>query len=120
MSQNGNFVVSFVEFETVDCAACAMNSLQGTNVPLPGMDRGGIRIEYAKNKVGETNKLALGQLPQSSPSMNSGMGDQASSQGNPFGMGGFSHMGNSSSNKTGFNVGIGRSAAMDYNGLMYE
>lgn len=49
-NKNGS-PVAFVEYADVRQAAQALNSLQG--FVLLSSDRGGIRIEYAKNKMGE-------------------------------------------------------------------
>uniref|UniRef100_A0A915JUG5 RRM domain-containing protein n=1 Tax=Romanomermis culicivorax TaxID=13658 RepID=A0A915JUG5_ROMCU len=46
--------VAFVEYTEIRHAAQAMASLQGFT--LPSSDRGGIRIEYAKHKMGESRK----------------------------------------------------------------
>lgn len=46
--------VAFVEYTDVRTATQSMNGLQG--FVLPSSDRGGIRIEYAKHKMGETRK----------------------------------------------------------------
>lgn len=50
----GGSPVAFVEYTEIRYAAQAMASLQGFT--LPSSDRGGIRIEYAKHKMGETKK----------------------------------------------------------------
>ncbi|GAB6019127.1 hypothetical protein CHUAL_000745 [Chamberlinius hualienensis] len=54
MHNKGGSPVAFVEYQDIRFAAQAMNSLQGFG--LVSSDRGGIRIEYAKNKMGETHK----------------------------------------------------------------
>lgn len=54
MHNKGGSPVAFVEYQDIRYAAQAMNSLQG--FVLVSSDRGGIRIEYAKNKMGETHK----------------------------------------------------------------
>jgi len=51
MHNKGGSPVAFVEFQDVRQAQEAMTRLQGF-IPLSS-DRGGIRIEYAKNKMGE-------------------------------------------------------------------
>ncbi|RUS88128.1 hypothetical protein EGW08_004090 [Elysia chlorotica] len=51
MHNKGGSPVAFVEFQDVRQAQEAMNRLQG--FVLLSSDRGGIRIEYAKNKMGE-------------------------------------------------------------------
>lgn len=51
MHNKGGSPVAFVEFQDVRQAAEAMGRLQG--FVLLSSDRGGIRIEYAKNKMGE-------------------------------------------------------------------
>lgn len=54
-SGNSSAPVAFVEFKDAECAAGAMNTLQGTY--LLSSDRGPIRIEFAKSKmaiIGET------------------------------------------------------------------
>ncbi|KAL5020402.1 hypothetical protein ScPMuIL_003294 [Solemya velum] len=54
MHNKGGSPVAFVEFQDVRQACEAMNRLQG--FVLLSSDRGGIRIEYAKNKMGEVGK----------------------------------------------------------------
>ncbi|XP_062605417.1 U1 small nuclear ribonucleoprotein A-like isoform X1 [Saccostrea cucullata] len=63
MHNKGGSPVAFVEFQDVRQAGEAMGRLQG--FVLLSSDRGGIRIEYAKNKMGEVGKKdeALGQSP---------------------------------------------------------
>ncbi|XP_061191057.1 U1 small nuclear ribonucleoprotein A-like isoform X5 [Saccostrea echinata] len=63
MHNKGGSPVAFVEFQDVRQAAEAMGRLQG--FVLLSSDRGGIRIEYAKNKMGEVGKKdeTLGQSP---------------------------------------------------------
>jgi len=51
----GGSPVAFVEYADVRCATQAMAALQGSY--LRYSDRGGIRIEYAKTKMGEGNGL---------------------------------------------------------------
>ena len=51
MHTKGGSPVAFVEFSDVRFANAALTSLQG--FVLASSDRGGIRIEYAKNKMGE-------------------------------------------------------------------
>jgi hypothetical protein len=51
MHNKGGSPVAFVEFQDVRQAQEAMTRLQG--FVLLSSDRGGIRIEYAKNKMGE-------------------------------------------------------------------
>lgn len=52
MHNKGGAPVAFVEYADVRCAAQALISLQGTY--LLSSDRGGVRIEYARNKMAET------------------------------------------------------------------
>ena len=52
MHNKGGAPVAFVEFADVRFAAQALVSLQGTY--LLSSDRGGVRIEYARNKMAET------------------------------------------------------------------
>lgn len=47
-------LVCFVEFSNAQCSTFAMNALQGCG--LDCADRGGLRIEFAKNKMGERKK----------------------------------------------------------------
>ncbi|XP_078329938.1 uncharacterized protein LOC111117330 isoform X18 [Crassostrea virginica] len=54
MHNKGGSPVAFVEFQDVRQASEAMGRLQG--FVLLSSDRGGIRIEYAKNKMGEVGK----------------------------------------------------------------
>lgn len=49
----GGSSVAFVEFSDVRQAAAAMGALQG--FALPNSDRGGLRIEYARNKMADVN-----------------------------------------------------------------
>lgn len=51
MHSKGESPVAFVEFQDVRFATDAMNRLQGCI--LLSSERGGIRIEYARNKMGE-------------------------------------------------------------------
>lgn len=51
MHTKGGTPVAFVEFSDVRFASAALTSLQG--FVLVSSDRGGIRIEYAKSKMGE-------------------------------------------------------------------
>ncbi|XP_074661406.1 uncharacterized protein LOC141914044 [Tubulanus polymorphus] len=51
MHTKGGAPVAFVEFADIAYASEAMKALNG--VVLPTCERGGIRIEYAKNKMGE-------------------------------------------------------------------
>ncbi|XP_067653419.1 protein couch potato-like isoform X10 [Haliotis asinina] len=51
MHNKGGSPVAFVEYQDVAQASMAMNRLQG--FVLLSSDRGGLRIEYAKNKMGE-------------------------------------------------------------------
>jgi len=51
MHNKGESPVAFVEFQDVRFATEAMNRLQGCI--LLSSERGGIRIEYARNKMGE-------------------------------------------------------------------
>ena len=66
MHNKGGAPVAFVEYADVRCAAQALVSLQGTY--LLSSDRGGVRIEYARNKMAETG--ATGG-PTSSPTSSS-------------------------------------------------
>ncbi|XP_048748687.1 U1 small nuclear ribonucleoprotein A-like isoform X12 [Ostrea edulis] len=63
MHNKGGSPVAFVEFQDVRQASEAMGRLQG--FVLLSSDRGGIRIEYAKNKMGEVGKKeeTLSQSP---------------------------------------------------------
>ncbi|XP_022238525.1 protein couch potato-like isoform X2 [Limulus polyphemus] len=54
MHNKGGAPVAFVEYQDVRLAAHAMNAFQG--YVLFSSDRGGIRIEYAKNKMGEVSR----------------------------------------------------------------
>lgn len=54
MHNKGGSPVAFVEFQDVRQATEAMNRLHG--FVLLSSDRGGIRIEYAKNKMGEVGQ----------------------------------------------------------------
>eukprot|EP01102_Stenamoeba_stenopodia_P019705 TRINITY_DN74_c0_g1_i2.p3 TRINITY_DN74_c0_g1~~TRINITY_DN74_c0_g1_i2.p3 ORF type:complete len:111 (-),score=36.09 TRINITY_DN74_c0_g1_i2:172-504(-) len=47
-------IVCFVEFSNAQCSAFALNALQGCG--LECAERGGLRIEFAKNKMGEKKK----------------------------------------------------------------
>lgn len=53
MHTKGGSPVAFVEFSDVRVASAALTALQGC--ALASSDRGGIRIEYAKTKMGEVN-----------------------------------------------------------------
>jgi len=53
VSRKDHSVMCFAEFQNVQCSTHAMNSLQG--VTLQSSDKGGIRIEYARNRMGESN-----------------------------------------------------------------
>lgn len=63
MHNKGGAPVAFVEYADVRCAAQALISLQGTY--LLSSDRGGVRIEYARNKMAET--VMNGGLSDGSP-----------------------------------------------------
>jgi len=52
-NKNGS-PVAFVEYQDIRQAAQAINSLQG--FVLVSSDRGGMRIEYARNKMGDAKK----------------------------------------------------------------
>ncbi|XP_035671660.1 U1 small nuclear ribonucleoprotein A-like isoform X1 [Branchiostoma floridae] len=52
LNNKGGSPVCFIEFTDIPCATQAMNALQG--YVLLSSDRGGLRIEYARNKMGET------------------------------------------------------------------
>lgn len=58
MHNKGGAPVAFVEYADVRCAAQALISLQGTY--LLSSDRGGVRIEYARNKMAETGGAGTG------------------------------------------------------------
>lgn len=58
MHTKGGTPVAFVEFSDVRFASAALTSLQG--FVLVSSDRGGIRIEYAKSKMGEVGTYLLG------------------------------------------------------------
>ncbi|VDN43728.1 unnamed protein product [Gongylonema pulchrum] len=49
----GGSTVAFAEFSDVRQATIAMSQLQGAHIA--SSDRGGIRIEYAKNKMSDVN-----------------------------------------------------------------
>ena len=79
MHNKGGAPVAFVEYADVRCAAQALISLQGTY--LLSSDRGGVRIEYARNKMAETvmnsgadGSPVSGASPSSSSSMVGGLG----------------------------------------------
>nr|XP_045614048.1 U1 small nuclear ribonucleoprotein A-like isoform X3 [Procambarus clarkii] len=61
MHTKGGTPVAFVEFSDVRFASAALTSLQG--FVLVSSDRGGIRIEYAKNKMGEGHKTEVDGAP---------------------------------------------------------
>ncbi|XP_064099338.1 uncharacterized protein LOC135210366 isoform X4 [Macrobrachium nipponense] len=65
MHTKGGTPVAFVEFSDVRCATAALTSLQG--FVLVSSDRGGIRIEYAKSKMGEGHKTETDGAPTCSP-----------------------------------------------------
>ncbi|XP_076438970.1 uncharacterized protein LOC143277898 [Babylonia areolata] len=67
MHNKGGSPVAFVEFQDVRQATEAMSRLQG--FVLLSSDRGGIRIEYAKNKMGEVGAKLEFPLIQSPVSM---------------------------------------------------
>jgi len=56
MHNKGGTPVAFVEYSDVRFANHSMNALQG--YVLFSSDRGGMRIEYAKNKMGEVSTLS--------------------------------------------------------------
>ena len=56
MHNKGGAPVAFVEYSDVRCAAQALMALQGTY--LVSSDRGGVRIEYARNKMAEVGNAA--------------------------------------------------------------
>jgi hypothetical protein len=63
MHNKGGSPVCFVEFSDVRFATHALTSLSGTMLPSSAEKGSGIRIEYAKNRMGEvSNQL---QHPQS-------------------------------------------------------
>ena len=76
MHNKGGAPVAFVEYADVRCAAQALISLQGTY--LLSSDRGGVRIEYARNKMAETGSNSGGSPTSgsSSSSLMSGNGHQ--------------------------------------------
>eukprot|EP00058_Branchiostoma_floridae_P006919 XP_002592407.1 hypothetical protein BRAFLDRAFT_118420 [Branchiostoma floridae] len=57
LNNKGGSPVCFIEFTDIPCATQAMNALQG--YVLLSSDRGGLRIEYARNKMGEKNRHRL-------------------------------------------------------------
>ncbi|RWS31799.1 protein couch potato-like protein [Leptotrombidium deliense] len=57
MHNKGGTPVAFVEYSDVRFATHAMSALQG--YVLFSSDRGGMRIEYAKNKMGEVSSQAI-------------------------------------------------------------
>ena len=62
MHNKGGAPVAFVEYADVRFAAQALMALQGTY--LLSSDRGGVRIEYARNKMAEAgNSPTSGQGP---------------------------------------------------------
>ncbi|XP_047485194.1 U1 small nuclear ribonucleoprotein A-like isoform X1 [Penaeus chinensis] len=65
MHTKGGTPVAFVEFSDVRFASTALTSLQG--FVLVSSDRGGIRIEYAKNKMGEGHKTEVDGTQACSP-----------------------------------------------------
>lgn len=69
MHNKGGAPVAFVEYADVRCAAQALISLQGTY--LLSSDRGGVRIEYARNKMAETGGSNNGGSPTSGSSSSS-------------------------------------------------
>ncbi|KAI2810308.1 RNA-binding protein with multiple splicing 2, partial [Blomia tropicalis] len=70
MHNKGGTPVAFVEYTDVRLASHAMNTLQG--YVLFSSDRGGMRIEYAKNKMGDVNLAQQQQTSQTiSPCSNS-------------------------------------------------
>lgn len=72
MHNKGGAPLAFVEFADVRFAAQALISLQGTY--LLSSDRGGVRIEYARNKMAETGAGAVGGgSPTSGASSSSGV-----------------------------------------------
>lgn len=83
MHNKGGAPVAFVEYADVRCAAQALISLQGTY--LLSSDRGGVRIEYARNKMAETggsgsNNGGSPTSGSSSSSLMSGGGGGGNSQ----------------------------------------
>ncbi|XP_023226903.1 RNA-binding protein with multiple splicing 2-like isoform X2 [Centruroides sculpturatus] len=54
MHNKGGAPVAFVEYQDIRLAMHALNALQG--YVLFSSDRGGVRIEYAKNKMGEMSR----------------------------------------------------------------
>ena len=76
MHNKGGAPVAFVEYADVRFAAQALISLQGTY--LLSSDRGGVRIEYARNKMAETSGAGSGSSnnggsPTSGSSSNSSL-----------------------------------------------
>lgn len=66
MHNKGGSPVAFVEYQDLRSASEAMNRLHG--FVLLSSERGGIRIEYAKNKMGEVGTPQMGQpLPPQVP-----------------------------------------------------
>ncbi|KAF8765169.1 Protein couch potato like protein [Argiope bruennichi] len=60
MHNKGGAPVAFVEYQDIRLATHALQALQG--YVLFSSDRGGIRIEYAKNKMGEVNCQMVNSL----------------------------------------------------------
>lgn len=56
MHNKGGSPVAFVEFSDVRVASAALTALQG--FVLASSDRGGMRIEYAKTKMGEVGTIS--------------------------------------------------------------
>jgi len=67
MHNKGGLPVAFVEYQDVKTATDVMNRIQG--FVLCTSERGGIRIEYAKSKMGEGRKddLVVGTSSGHSP-----------------------------------------------------
>lgn len=64
MHNKGGSPVCFVEFSDVRFATHALTSLSGTMLPSSAEKESGIRIEYAKNRMGEvSNQQQFHQLP---------------------------------------------------------
>lgn len=74
MHNKGGAPVAFVEFADVRFAAQALISLQGTY--LLSSDRGGVRIEYARNKMAETG--GAGAFMMGTAAMGNGAGSNHS------------------------------------------
>lgn len=59
MQSRGGLPVAFVEFQDAGCSTQVLNQLQ--NFMLPSSVQGGIRLEYAKSKMGQPGRERLQQ-----------------------------------------------------------